>query len=137
MRLELHARTELTLDVLRALSDSDRRTASALAEQVGSSAAYVAHLVAPLTRAAWVNSAPGPTGGYELATDLGSVSLHDLIELVEGPSDDGRCVMVDRPCVAPEPCALHHAWSRAREALVAELDSISLQRLIDEQRAQP
>lgn len=105
-----------------------------MAARIDSSAAYVAHLIAPLTRAKWVTSVPGPTGGYELAVDLDQLSLHDLIQLVEGPTDNGRCVMVDRPCLAPAPCVLHDAWTGARAALTTELDSISLGDVVNESR---
>lgn len=135
MRLELQARTELTLDALRVLADDNRWQGSALADRIDSSAAYVAHIIAPLTRANWVISLPGPRGGYELAVDLDQMSMHDLIELVEGPTDSGRCVMANRPCLAPEPCALHDAWTRARTALTNELDSISLGQIINHQEA--
>lgn len=136
MRLELQARTELTLATLRALSNGRRTSGAMLGEQVGASAAYLAHVVAPLTRAGWVTSVPGPTGGYELVADLATVSLHDLIELVEGPTDDGRCVLVDRECGTPELCALHDAWARCRGALTAELAAISLTKIIQEQEIQ-
>lgn len=132
MRLELQARTELTLNALRTLADGDRWQGAAVADRIGSSATYVAHLIAPLTRARLVTSVPGPTGGYELAVDLDEMSLHDLIQLVEGPTDDGRCVMVDRPCAAPQPCALHDAWAGARAALVAELESIPLGHIVNQ-----
>lgn len=126
MRLELHARTELTLELLNALDGGARLRSAELAESVGSTATYVAHLVAPLTRAGWVRSAPGPTGGYELAAALESHSLLELIELVEGPTDTQRCVMADRSCAATQPCALHDAWTRARSALTAELDATTI-----------
>ena len=121
MRLEVLPRTELTLRVLQTLSDGARWRAATIAEHVGSSAQYVARLVAPLTRAGWVRSVPGPTGGHELAADLGDISVLDLIEAVEGPIETGRCVMAERPCPAPEPCALHEAWIPARDALTARL----------------
>ena len=133
MRLELQARTELTLRTLQALSDRRRRGGAALGEQVGASAAYLAHVVAPLTRAGWVTSVPGPTGGYESVVDLDTVSLHDLIELVEGPTDDGRCVLVDRPCGTPDVCAARARGPAARGALTAELSAISLAQIIKEQ----
>jgi Rrf2 family protein len=137
MRLELQARTELTLKALQALSDRRRCGGAALGERVGSSAAYTAHVVAPLTRAGWVSSVPGPTGGYELVVDLDAVSLHDLIEMVEGPTDDGRCVLVDRPCGSPDLCALHDAWARARSALTTELKSIPISQTIEHEETSP
>ncbi len=126
MKLELKRRTDLTLRTVGALTDGRRWRAAQLAEEVGTTAAYLAHIVGPLTRAGWVHSVPGPTGGHQLATDLDTVSLLDLIEAVEGPTDDGRCVMAARPCPAPEPCALHDTWLRARVALTDELASTSL-----------
>jgi DNA-binding IscR family transcriptional regulator len=71
-----------------------------------------------------VHSAPGPTGGHQLVADLDTVSLLDLIEAVEGPTDDGRCVMATQSCPAPEPCAVHDTWLRARSALTDELADV-------------
>ena len=126
MKLELMPRTDLTLRTVGALADGRRWRAAQLAEQVGTTAAYLAHIVGPLTRAGWVDSAPGPTGGHQLVADLDQVSLLDLIEAVEGPTDDGRCVMASQPCPAPEPCAIHDTWIRARSALTDELAATSL-----------
>lgn len=124
--MELKPRTDLTLRTIAALTDGQRWQAARLAEQVGTSAAYLAHIVGPLTRAGWVHSAPGPTGGHQLVADLDTVSLLDLIEAVEGPTDNGRCVMAAQSCPAPEPCAVHETWIRARTALTDELASTSL-----------
>lgn len=126
MRLEILPRTELTLRILQALADGDRQRAATIAEHVGSSAQYVAQLLAPLNRAEWVRSMPGPTGGHELIVDLDAVSVLELVQLVEGVPDTARCVMADRPCPAPEPCALHDAWIPARDDMVARLASTSL-----------
>ena len=136
MKLELKPRTDLTMRTITALTDGRRWQAAQLAEQVGTSAAYLAHIVGPLTRAGWVNSAPGPTGGHQLVADLSSISLLDLIEAVEGPTDDGRCVMASQACPAPEPCAIHDTWIRARGALAAELASTSLRSITDNQSTQ-
>ncbi len=126
MRLEILPRTELTLRTLQALADGARWRATDLATAVGSSTHYVARLVAPLTRAGWVRSVPGPAGGHELATSLDEISVLELIEAVEGGIPTDRCVMADRPCPAPEPCALHDAWMPARDALNERLASTTL-----------
>jgi Rrf2 family transcriptional regulator, iron-sulfur cluster assembly transcription factor len=121
MRLEILPRTELTLRLLRTLADGARWRAVDLADEIGSSANSVARLIAPLGRAGWVHSVPGPTGGHELVADLDDVSVLDLITVVEGGPDDGRCVMADQPCPAPSPCALHDAWVPARDAMIEQL----------------
>lgn len=129
MRLEILPRTELTLRVVQTLADGRRWRAADIAEQIGSSADYVAQLVAPLTRSGWTRSVPGPSGGHELIADLADISVLDLIAVVEGVPEPGRCVMADRPCPAPEPCALHDAWVSARDELTARLASTPLSSL--------
>lgn len=129
MRLEILPRTELTLRLVQTIADGGRWRAADIAERIGSSAPYVAQLVAPLTRAGWVRSIPGPSGGHELIADLADVSVLDLIDVVEGVPETGRCVMADRPCPAPEPCALHDAWVPARDDLTARLAATSLRSL--------
>jgi Rrf2 family protein len=129
MRLEILPRTELTLRVLQTLADGSRWRAVDIADEVGSSAHYVARLVSPLIQSGWVRSAPGPTGGHELIADLDEVSVLDLIVAIEGDPDTGRCVMADQPCPAPAPCALHDAWIPARDAMTARLASTPLSSL--------
>lgn len=129
MRLEILPRTELTLRLLQTLADGRRHRAATIADRIGSSANYVAQLVAPLIRAGWVTSSPGPNGGHELRVGLAEISVLDLIEAVEGVPEPDRCVMADRPCGALAPCALHEAWIPARDQLMERLSSTSLSSL--------
>ncbi|HEY8338285.1 MAG TPA: Rrf2 family transcriptional regulator [Egibacteraceae bacterium] len=123
MRLEITRRTDLALRALRAMEGSPQpRKGADVAAEIGTTQAFLAQVVAPLVRAGWVVSDPGPRGGYRAAVPLTEVSVLDLIEAVEGPVVDGRCVLNDGPCPAPsEPCALHEAWSAARDALLDQL----------------
>ena len=77
-------------------------------------------------RAGWVQSDPGPTGGYRCRVPLGEVNVLQVIEAVDGATDAGRCVVADRPCLAADPCVLHVAWGQARGELVAVLQSTSM-----------
>ena len=127
MRLEVTRKSDLAVRALRVLAESsDRVKGPVLAEAVGSTSGFVSQVVNPLVRAGWVRSDPGPAGGYSLATDLGSVSVLDVIEAIEGPTDAGRCVLADRPCNESGTCALHVPWLRARAQLLAELDATSV-----------
>lgn len=78
-------------------------------------------MLAPLTRAGWVRSVPGPRGGYQATGAASEVSLLQLIEALEGPVSADRCVLRKQPCPAQVPCALHDAWLPARDALVDRL----------------
>lgn len=123
MRLELSTRTDLAL---RALEELDRVGIRVkrpdLAAAVGTTPDFLARVMAPLVRAGWVVSEVGRSGGYQSGADLTSISMLDVIAAVEGTPDDGRCVLRAGPCLSAETCALHEAWSKARRALMTELE---------------
>ena len=127
MRLEVTRKSDLAVRAMRVLDEAgERLKAPALAEAVGSTPGFVSQVLNPLVRHGWVRSDPGPAGGYSLAADLGSVSVLAVIEAIEGPTDSGQCVLVDRPCDQQGVCALHEPWLRARALLLAELDATSV-----------
>jgi Predicted transcriptional regulator len=97
-----------------------------LASAVGSTPGFVSQVLTPLVRAGWVRSDPGPSGGYSLVVDLDAVTVLQVIEAIEGPTDTGRCVLEDRPCNEGGPCALHRPWQRARGQLLEQLDAIPI-----------
>ncbi len=127
MKLGLQRKTDLALRAVLVLAEGrERCKGSKLAERIGTSAQFISQVTSPLVRQGWVTSDPGPTGGYRLAVDLADFSLLQLIEAVEGPTVDDRCVMWGTPCPRAEPCALHDPWQRARDALLGELEATSL-----------
>ncbi len=124
MRLELTRKTDLALKAITRLDRTGGLIKGAdLAETIGTTTAFIAQVMKPLVAHGWVASEPGPTGGYRLATDTTQISVLDLIETVEGPTVDGRCVLRGTPCPVVEKCALHDAWNRARGALLKELSA--------------
>ena len=126
MRLEITRRSDLAVRALCSLASGDKTKGADLAERIGTSQAFVAQVMGPLVQAGWVQSDPGPTGGYSLVSELNSISMLDLIETMEGPSIDGTCVLRGGPCPADENCALHDAWLPARDALLQRLSEATI-----------
>jgi len=102
-------------------NDREPLKGALLAEWLGTTTFYLPQVMKPLVSSGWVKSEPGPTGGYRAAANAAEVSMFELIEAVEGPLLDGRCVLKNKPCPEEEHCALHEAWSEAREALITVL----------------
>jgi Rrf2 family protein len=128
VRLEVTRKSDLAVRVLRALAaEGGTMKAPALAAAVGSTAGFVSQVATPLVRAGWIRSEPGPTGGYSLVAALADVSVLAVIEVVEGPTDSGRCVLAHRPCGEAGECALHHPWQLARRQLLTALDAVSVE----------
>lgn len=97
-----------------------------LAEALKTTRQYLPQILNPLVKARWVRSTPGPHGGYELLVLLEEISVLQLIEVMEGPTQNNTCVLNGELCPQEELCALHGAWDLAREALMKELNQMSL-----------
>ncbi len=127
MRLDLNKRTDLGLRAMQELRLQEARVADPdLADALNTTRQYLPQILNPLVKARWVRSTPGPHGGYELLVGLEDISLLQLIEVMEGPTLNNVCVLNGESCPQDEPCALHGAWEHAREALMRELDGMSL-----------
>lgn len=112
---------------MSALADAGRAMkGSELAGALDATPGFMSQVLNPLVKSGWVKSEPGPAGGYRLVADTTRVSVLEVVEAIDGPTDDGRCVVADKPCSSLNPCALHHAWSRARHELTSSLASLSL-----------
>ena len=122
MRLQVTRKSDLALQALLALDRGpERRKGADLAAELAAAPAFMAQVMVPLVQSGWVASGTGPTGGYRLLADLDAISVLDVIEAVEGPTDTGRCMVDGGPCGGDLVCALHEAWSRARSVLAGHL----------------
>lgn len=129
MRLDITRKSDLAVRALHALGSQDDRTkGSDLAEKIGTTAGFLPQVLAPLVRRRWIDSTPGPTGGYRLQVSLDDISLFDVIEAVEGPLPQDSCVLDGGTCDDTSHCAIHEAWIRAREQLYRELAATPMSR---------
>ena len=118
-------RTDIALRALRELeSAAETLQAATLAERLGSTPQFMPQVMKPLVQAGWVTSDPGPRGGYSLQSDLGDLTMSEFIEVMEGKTDNGRCVLRAGPCPGSEECSLHEAWAEGRQALTDRLSAI-------------
>ena len=122
MRLEITRKTYLALRAIAFLGDAEGRVKGAeLADAIETSTSFLAQVMTPLVREGWVTSEPGRTGGYMSAKAPEAISLLDLIEAVEGRTEDDMCALRGGLCSAVEKCAIHDAWVRARQGLMDDL----------------
>lgn len=127
MRLEIMRRSDIALRSVRLLhEDGGTLQAAEIAAGLGSTPQFVPQVLAPMVKAGWLTSEPGPRGGYRLRIEPSTRSILDLIELIEGPTDDGACVLRGGACTSTSTCSLHDAWTAARDALLGRLASVPL-----------
>jgi Rrf2 family transcriptional regulator, nitric oxide-sensitive transcriptional repressor len=51
-----------------------------------------------------LRSSPGAQGGYQITKDLAKVTLHDLMELIQGPTQIAKCLHKEEPCEIQSSC---------------------------------
>jgi Rrf2 family nitric oxide-sensitive transcriptional repressor len=78
----------------------------------------------------------GANGGYQITKDLAKVSIHNLMEIVEGPSAIVKCLHNEGPCEIQETCNIVSPLNSLNEKLNDFYKSVSLKELLVE-KAQP
>jgi Rrf2 family iron-sulfur cluster assembly transcriptional regulator len=99
------------------------------------SLSYLEQMFADLRRHGLVASTRGPGGGYGLGREAASITVADILFAVDGPSDDlgtkGRMKAADDA----QRCATPELWDSLSRKVVEFLDSVHLQKLVDDQIA--
>jgi len=131
MRLELSSEGRYAMRALLYLvASKDRVPASRIAEETGIPPRLLARILADLSRAGLVESKSGRDGGAVLAKPARTITLRDVVEVVEGPFAVSSCILEDRACGGALRCPMHDAWIVAQDALLAELAKRTLLDLV-------
>jgi len=100
--------------------------------------AHLGKIIQALGRAKLVLTFRGAGGGVRLAVRPEEVTLRQVIEAVEGPIYLNRCLVAPGACPRDWFCAVHPVWHRIQEALMRELDGVTMAALaVPEGSARP
>lgn len=134
--LSLTKKTDYALIAMGYLAEHRRQTVSAreIAEAFNMPAALVMNILKTLHHAGMLSSTRGTKGGYRLAADLRRISMHELIEVLEGPVKLAECVMEhergrgsgDVPCKIGKACPIQAPIGILHEKLVSFLKEVML-----------
>jgi len=98
---------------------------SRIAETQSLPTSFLAKIFQKLARHGLLSAGRGPGSGYALARPAASITLREILESVEGPEIFQHCLLwtgrEDR-----DPCPLHEYVAPALTALVARLESVTL-----------
>jgi Rrf2 family iron-sulfur cluster assembly transcriptional regulator len=110
-------------------------TLAAISQRQEISLSYLEQLFGKLRRHALVESTRGPGGGYTLARAPADITVAEIITSVDEPLDATQCGGKGNCMGEGTQCMTHDLWSSLNVKMVEFLDSISLQKLVDEQLA--
>ena len=110
-------------------------TLAGISERQKISLSYLEQLFGKLRRRHLVSSVRGPGGGYCLAKPLEGVSVAEIIHAVDETLDATNCGGKGNCAEDQRPCMTHELWASLNQRMVEFLDSVTLQKLVDEQLA--
>jgi Rrf2 family iron-sulfur cluster assembly transcriptional regulator len=82
-----------------------------------------------------VESTRGPGGGYSLGRKAADITVADIIVSVDEPIDATHCGGKENCLGETGRCMTHELWASLNQRMVEFLDSVTLQKLVDEQLA--
>jgi Rrf2 family transcriptional regulator, iron-sulfur cluster assembly transcription factor len=110
-------------------------TLASISQRQGISLSYLEQLFGKLRRHELVESTRGPGGGYTVGKSMADISVADIIYAVDEPLDATQCGGKENCGGEDQRCMTHDLWANLNRVMVDYLDSVSLQHLVDEQRA--
>ena len=136
MRLTTKGRFAVTAMIDLALRQSSGPvTLAAISQRQQISLSYLEQLFGKLRRHELVESTRGPGGGYTLGRKASEITVADIIVSVDEPMDATQCGGKENCHGDGNRCMTHELWAALNEKMVEFLDSVSLQKLVDDQLA--
>ena len=95
---------------------------------------YLRQILTKLSKNGLINSTRGRRGGFELARDVSTIYIADIIEITEGLEGFNKCVLGFQTCPFDNKCAIHDLWDDSRNNIIKILRETSLANLIIKQK---
>jgi Rrf2 family protein len=100
-----------------------------LAEAAGVRHSFLSKILQQLVRQGLVTSCAGTGGGFSLNLHPEQVTLLQVIEAMEGPTQLNLCLKTDRACERKPFCPVHPVWRKAQAALTQVLGTVTIAEL--------
>lgn len=136
MRLTTKGRFAVTAMIDLALrQDGGPVTLAAISQRQQISLSYLEQLFGKLRRNDLVESTRGPGGGYSLGRKAAEITVADIITSVDEPLDATQCGGKENCGADGSRCMTHDLWAALNVHVLHFLESVTLQKLVDEQHA--
>ena len=92
---------------------------------------FLSNLLPPLVKAGLIEGKRGPHGGVRWRRTPSTVSMADVVRIIDGDDSLKRCLFSSDPCDGTRNCALHAVWGPLRDQILAFLEETSIQDAAD------
>lgn len=102
-----------------------------ISERQSISEYYLEQLFSTLRRAELIKSIRGAQGGYILNRAPEEITIHEVIEVLEGPIEVSNC-LEDEACNNIDCCATRLLWRKIKDSIDSVTSSITLKDIVDD-----
>ena len=122
--------------VIPVVNENETVSIASISARQNISESYLEQLVRPLRKAGFIESVRGAGGGYVLAKPADSISVGDVLRVLEGGLEAVTCSVNEGlgGCDAADFCVTRFVWQRINEGITNAVDSISLGELVQQSR---
>ena len=133
MRITLESDYALRI-VTQLAEQGERIDAKTLAEKTSVTPRFALKILHKLVQGGIVRSYKGTKGGYTLSKDANTITLKEIIELIDGPIIIARCVDSGESCALnhdKSACVYHHIFDTISIDLAKKLNKITIDDVIN------
>lgn len=105
---------------------------SAIAEKEDIPTHYLAKILQRMAKYGYVDSFKGRGGGFRITELARKSSILEIVERVEGPVINLKCVTGLKECDEENPCPLHEEWSELRNRIYNLISSRTVQEVAEQ-----
>ena len=110
-------------------------TSSEISSQMGVPRSVIATLATPLQKAGLLTTQRGAGGGFALCRRPEDISLHEIVNLMEGTTRINRCLEPDGFCSrnGTASCSVHRFFLREQEKLERSFREMTIAKLLNDE----
>ena len=120
---------------LACLPPGEKMQLNELIEATGVRGSFLSKVVQRLVHAGMVTSHRGTRGGFSLRVPSQDLTLLNVVEAIEGPTQLNLCLGTGQTCERKTWCGVHPVWQKAQMALTEVLSSVTVAQLAEDTMA--
>jgi Rrf2 family protein len=94
---------------------------------------YLWQIVSPLKQHGLIQAVAGPGGGYALTRSADSITLGEILTVLEGGAVLNDCMDDGKPCRRLESCAAGEMWAEVNRGIAKVLNAFTLGAMVERQ----
>jgi len=130
---KVNRKLEYSLIALKHMSQKiqgDLTTAKEVSEAYQAPFDATARVMQMLANRGWLKAEYGAFGGYVIVKDLSRVTLNDLIDIIQGPTQIAKCLHKDEPCEIQSSCNIISPIQNLNQRLTDFYKSVSIKEIL-------